>query len=85
MPNRQQPQDQQQKGRRNPGTFSPDDDEAQEADRTGIDEQQAQGGQRQTQDDRRRPEQNIEQMDNSETGMEPADDEDESDDISQRP
>ena len=33
MPNRQT-QDQQDKGRKNPGTFSPDDDEAQEADRT---------------------------------------------------
>jgi len=36
MPNRQQPQDQQQKGRRNPMQTSPDDDEAQVEDQTQL-------------------------------------------------
>jgi hypothetical protein len=44
MPNRQT-QDQQDKGLKNPGTFSPDDDEAQESDRTrAADQNQAQQG-----------------------------------------
>jgi hypothetical protein len=36
MPNRGQTQDQRQKGQQNPGTFSPDDDEALEADQTQL-------------------------------------------------
>ena len=36
MPNRQQPQGQQQSGRRNPMQTSPDDDEAQLADQSGL-------------------------------------------------
>ena len=81
---REPTQDQGQKSQKrmgsNPGTFSPDDDEAQEADRSSIDDKpqsQAQQGQmRQAQDDRRRrPEENIEQVEDEEA----EDDEDGSD------
>ena len=52
------------KGGSNPGKFSPDDDEAQEADVTHAGESAVQGEQRQAQEDgRRRPEENIEQID----------------------
>jgi hypothetical protein len=79
---RQQTPDQQQKGRTNPGTFSPDDDEAQEADRTHASDMPQQSEQRQAQDDRRRrPEENIEQIEEEEA----EEDEDESDHISERP
>jgi hypothetical protein len=64
MPNRNQNQDsgQQNKGMQNPGTFSPDDDEAQEADQTRVGDQ--------SQDLRRRKGQQDAQPD---TGIEDAD------------
>ena len=41
MANRQQPQDQQQKGRRNPMQTSPDDDEAQVADQSNLSDEES--------------------------------------------
>jgi hypothetical protein len=89
MPRQQTPDRTQQQKGRNPGAFSPDDDEAQEGDLSSADAQQpGQGEQRQAQDDRRRrPEQNIEQAEDQglEDAEDEADDEDESDDIATRP
>jgi hypothetical protein len=88
---RQQTQDQGRKGR-NPGTLTPDDDDSVEANAdNGPDavngqanegQQATQGERREAQDDRRRrPEQNIEQVEDEEA----EDDEDESDSRSQQP
>jgi hypothetical protein len=92
MPNRgqnpgEQTRDQRNQNLQNPGTFSEDDDEAQDADITQAggmeDEQSGQGRQAQGRQDRRRaPEENIEQIEDEEDEGE---DEDESDDIGQRP
>jgi hypothetical protein len=53
MPNRNQNQDsgQQNKGMQNPGTFSPDDDEAQESDQTRAGDQGQNLGRRKGQQD----------------------------------
>jgi hypothetical protein len=56
MPNRNQTQDQQQKGRRNPMQTTPDDDEAQVEDQTtlGAEQEGVPGEQNQPQQGRRR-------------------------------
>jgi hypothetical protein len=86
MPNRQNTpgQDQNQKGR-NPAVLQEDDDESADLDPVRADQQPLSDEQRQAlnqrQDGRRRPEENIEQIEDEEA----EDDEDESDGISQRP
>jgi len=64
----------------NPGTFSPDDDEAQEADITRAGEQPMQGDE-QAQGRRGRRAQNVEQVDDDDDAVEAddIDDDDESD------
>lgn len=79
MPNRNPNLDQQQKGR-NPAVEAPDDDESLD-DPVRADQQPITGANRQAQDQRQRPEENIEQVEDEEA----EDDEDESDGISQRP
>ena len=83
MPREQAQHTRQKKGGSNPGTFSPDDDEAQEGDRTSASDMPREGEQREAQDERQGPEDNIEQVEDEEA--EDDEDEDESDDISQRP
>lgn len=84
MPNRQPTPGQDQKGRK-PGALPSDDDESLDADPVRADQQPLSDEQRQAlsqeQDGRRRPEENIEQVEDEEA----EDDEDESDGISQRP
>jgi hypothetical protein len=76
MPNRNQTQDQQNKGRQNPGTFSPDDDEAQTADETRAGEQMDQGGRK-----RRQTNDPVAEIEDEEA----EDDEDDADGLGARP
>jgi hypothetical protein len=77
MPNREPTQDQNQQ-LRNPGTFSRDDDEAQEADISRVSEQDIATGQRQAGNlgDASSPEENLEEVEDADDDVDDIDDED---------
>jgi hypothetical protein len=88
MPNRGQSQDQDRKRntqQQNPGTFSPDDDEAQQADQTKLDDQQPTSGRKRRDSDARNPQASASQdvdadVDDADETLEDDDIDDEDDD-----